>query len=106
MTLEDADTLFGLQAKVAVNDSNYYDFGNQVAVRIYQLNNSGSTKTLSVDLVRISFNTGYESKYSDTGNRYSQMYPAVDNKYSQLYPEATTSEYTSKYPSLNPQDDL
>lgn len=95
MALESADTLFGLHAKVAVNNSNYYDFGNQIAVRIYQLNNSGSTKILSVDLVKISFNTGYESKYSDTGDRYSEVYPAT-----------TTSEYTPKYPSNNPQDDL
>lgn len=95
MILEDADIMFGLEASVAVNDSNYYDFGNQIAVRVYQLNNSAVQKTLSIDQVNITFETGYSAQYQDTGNQYSQMYP-----------EVVTSEYTPKYPSRNPQNDL
>lgn len=89
-----ADTVFSLDALVEVNNSNYYDFINQVAVRVYQLNNSGVSKTLSVDQILISFIAQYESKYLHTGNRFVQIYPAI------------TTEYTPKYPHKNPQDDL
>jgi len=95
MILEDANAVFGLESSVGVNNSNYYDFGNQIAVRVYQLNNSAVQKSLSVDQVNITFETGYDSQYEDTGNQYSQMYP-----------EIVVPEYSKIYPSSNPQNDL
>lgn len=103
--LAGANADFDLTAKVLSNDANYYDFGNQVAFRIYQNNNSGVSKTLSVDQVRISFIPIYSDSYSPTGNTYSPQYEGLGSKYASNYsnPSAT---YSKKYPSKNPQDDL
>lgn len=79
-----------------VTDTEYYDFrenAGEVAVRVYQLNNSGVSKTLSIDLVQISFVHTYRAKYSATGNRYKEKYT----------PHKST--YRAKYPHKNPQDD-
>lgn len=86
---------FSLDAVVEVNNSNYYDFANQVAIRVYQPNTSGLPKTLSIDQIVISFIA-----------QYSNTYETVGNKYIELYPTTNETEYAPKYPSKNPQDDL
>ena len=92
--LKSANEDFSLYADVT--DTEYYDFresAGEVAVRVYQLNNSGASKILSIDLVQISFIHTYRAKYNATGNRYREKY--VSHK----------SKYRSKYPHKNPQDD-
>lgn len=91
----DANEKFSLDAFVTTNDSNYYDFGNQVAVRVYQQNDSGSGKTLSIDQFKLSFVAQYSPTFSSPETQYSEVFPTVN-----------TNEYTPKYPSKNPQDDL
>lgn len=91
----DASEKFSLDAFVTTNDSNYYDFGNQVAVRVYQQNDSGSGKIVSIDQFKLSFVAQYSPTFSSPETQYSEVFPTVN-----------TNEYTPKYPSKNPQDDL
>ena len=102
---EDADTKFSLDAMVPVNESNYYDFGNQVAVRVYQLNNSIASQTLSIDQFKLSFIAQYEAQFVATGNQYAPMYQSENTNYTEVFAPVTT-DYSVKYPHENPQDDL
>ena len=93
--LKGANEEFSLVADV--NETSYFDFREsfaEVAVRVYQLNNSGVQKTLSVELVQISFLITYKAKYNLTGNRYKDKYSSKQ------------SVYSPKYPHKNPQDDF
>jgi hypothetical protein len=80
-----------------VTETTYFDFREsfaEVAVRVYQLNNSGSGKTVCVDLVKISFLNVYVDKYNANGNRFQGQYV---NR---------SGTFTPKYPHKNPQDDV
>lgn len=89
--VNDANEDFTLNADV--NDTSYYDFGNEFACRVYQENNSGSAKILSIDLVQISFIPNYQPAYRTTNTRYRNAYTSKKSK------------YRAKYPHKNPQDD-
>lgn len=91
---KDANVDFSLDAFVPTNDSSYYDFGNQIAVRVYQQNDSGSGKTLSMNQILISFEAQYNNVFDATDSKYDEVFPPVE------------SEYEPVYPHKNPQDDL
>jgi hypothetical protein len=85
---EAADTDFSLYADITeatFRDGSWYDFNNEFAARVWQLNNQG-TQSLSIDLVQISFLIAYEDQYTTDED-------CPPNEYSPLYPHA------------NPQDD-
>lgn len=89
-----ADEDFSLYADVT--DTSYFDFrqiADEVAVRVYQLNNSGVSKTMCVDLVQFSFLRQYAAKYNVSGNRYKAKYTSKK------------STYRPKHPHKSPQDD-
>ena len=91
---KDANEEFSLVADVT--ETSYFDFREtfaEVAARVYQLNNTVSSKTLSIELVKISFLIAYKAKYTPTGNRYKDKYTSAQ------------STYSPKYPHKNPQDD-
>ena len=85
---------FSLDALVVANNFDYYDFGNQVSFRVYQQNDSGSAKILSIDQVLISFEAVYEDQFAATGNNFTEIFPS------------TTTDFAPVYPHKNPQDDL
>ena len=101
-----ANVKLSLDAQILTNDSNYYDFEEQIAIRVYQQNNSSDTHTLSIDQIRISFIAQYKNTYLATDNKYSDSYDSVSVNYNDVYPDISTPEYTPKYPHKNPQDDL
>jgi hypothetical protein len=76
-----ASTDFSLYGDVT--DTSYFDFNNEVAVRVYQLNNTGFNQTLSVDLVQFSFKSVFTSKYISRPIAYVAKYfhksPQDDN---------------------------
>lgn len=91
---KDANEDFSLYADVS--ETTYFDFRetfSEVAVRVYQLNNSGLEKQLCIDLVKISFLNRYVAQYSATGNRFQDQY------------QPNGGEFEPKYPHKNPQDD-
>lgn len=103
---KDADTDFSLYADVPTNESNYYDFGNQIAVLVYQLNDSGSAQTISIDQVVISFIARYEAQFSSVKTAYEGVFDDIPVNYVDAFPSTGSPEYTKKFPSKNPQDDL
>ncbi len=56
----------------------YYDFDNEVAVRIYQQNDAIGTQTLSVDLVQITFFPAWQDKYDSQEQSWQPKYPHKD----------------------------
>lgn len=77
-SLLDADTDFSLMATLNALDGNYYDFREssaEVCFRVYQLNNGGGARILSIDLVQISFVPVYQSAYNSQPSSYSPKYP-------------------------------
>lgn len=100
-----ADEDFSLYADVT--DTSYFDFrqvADEVAVRVYQLNNAGVAKTMCVDLVQISFVPQYQSKYNASGNRYKAKYNSATSRYKDKY-TSKEQKYRPKHPHKNPQDD-
>lgn len=81
-TTKRANTDLTLRGSITTDQSIYYDFGNEVAVRVYQENDAQGSQSLCVDKVQISFVLAYSDKYTPG-----------------------TSTYTPKYPHKNPQDD-
>lgn len=103
---KDADEDFSLYADVT--ETTYFDFRqtfSEVAVRVYQLNNSGQEKQLCIDLVKISFLNPYVARYSATGNRYRDQYQPTGNKFQDQY-STHERDFEPKYPHKNPQDDV
>ena len=104
---KEASIDFSLDSEITdVNDTDYYDFGNQVAFRVLQLNNSGQAQTLSVDQVIISFNYVYHVSYTAIDPHYKELYDKVGTGYSDMYSSMNSSTYQKTYPARNPQDDL
>lgn len=100
-----ADTEFSLYGDVT--ETSYYDFREsfaEVAFRVYQYNNSGSTKILSVDLVQISFLIVYQADYIEQDLSYTDEYVPVGNKYADEY-TIRANTWQQRYPHKNTQDD-
>lgn len=73
-----ADTDFSLEVLLNALDGNYYDFREsaaEVCFRVYQLNDSGVTKSISIDLVQISFLPVYQDTYVTQPSSYRPTYP-------------------------------
>lgn len=78
-----------------VSDTSYYDFHNEVAVRVYQVA-TGTSATLSVDMVEFCFSSIYSAKYIDKDRSYQIKYPDKDRAYATKYSDKDRA-YQTKY---------
>lgn len=78
-----------------VSDTSYYDFHNEVAVRVYQVA-TGTSATLSVDMVEFYFSSVYSAKYVDKDRMYQTKYSDKDRTYATKYP-TRSRVYRAKY---------
>ena len=78
-----------------VSDTSYYDFHNEIAVRVYQVS-TGTSATLSVDMVEFCFLPIYSAKYQDKNRPYQAKYSDKNHTYATKYPTKSRL-YKEKY---------
>lgn len=69
----EASTKFSLSGEL--NDTSYYDFNNEVAIRVYQRNTSSSNAMFSVDLLKVTFWANFYNKYLSRSIGFTEKYP-------------------------------
>jgi hypothetical protein len=78
-----------------VSDTSYYDFHNEITIRVYQIA-TGTSATLSVDMVELCFLSVYTAKYTDKDRAYQAKYTEGNRIYTTKY-QTKARKYQSKY---------